>query len=222
MRRASAKIRLMKLLAVTAILVFSFLASAEVNLSVRDLDGNFITFPSSDTKMLVMFVADVSCPVSNQYIPKLNEIYAKYRKEGIQFLFLYSGNNTLWPVARHINEFKIQAPAVIDFDHRVFQRLQPQVFSEVFILDRDLKIVYRGRVDDQFALGQTQPSSTTHELEDVIENSLEKRKSAVVAVSASGCATSDQKRKSELGFSYTKDIASIVKNRCYSCQPLRT
>ena len=157
-----------KSLFVSFLLVFAT-AAAQNNLYLRDLDGNFLTFPSANRKGLVVFFADTHCPVANRYIPKMNDLYANYFKKGIDFIFSYSDASELWSVARHINEYKIQPPAVIDTDRRLTDLIHPKVLSEVAVFDASMNIVYQGRIDDQYAVGQNRVHPSTQELKNVLE-----------------------------------------------------
>ena len=68
-------------------------------IQIRDTDGNFLNFPDSKTKTLVLIFADRGCPVSNSSVPAINELYAKFRSAGASFVVVFPGHEEMPKVA---------------------------------------------------------------------------------------------------------------------------
>ncbi|CAN5489807.1 redoxin domain-containing protein [soil metagenome] len=209
-------------LLLSALFLFSMIAHAGTEsdlapLALRDTDGGYIDFPGEKKRALVLFFADTTCPVANRYVPTMNAISEKFGPKDIEFVAVYPASSELWPVARHVNEFKVNARAVLDVDGTLAKRFKPTVLSEVVVLGREMKLVYQGRIDDQFTLGESKSKATTHELETVLNDTVEGRATHVIAKPASGCAISGDDRKRNAGLTFTKDIGPLMKANCASC-----
>ncbi|MEK7354986.1 MAG: redoxin domain-containing protein, partial [Bdellovibrionota bacterium] len=189
---------------------------ASESLDLRDTDGNYLSVPSAKNEFLVLFFADRTCPVATKYVATLNAIAKKFEKKKIDFLFVFPGDEELWNVARHVNEFKVHPPAFIDSGFALRNRFSPKVLSEVVVLDREMKVRYQGRIDDQFSVGEANATATTHELEDALSALAAGRKVAPDWPVARGCALSVPPAKTTT-FTYMSDIRPLIEKRCQSC-----
>ena len=46
-------------------------------------------FVRDDTKVLVVWFTGLDCPVAQQYVPTMKELYATYKDQGVQILAVY-------------------------------------------------------------------------------------------------------------------------------------
>ena len=92
------------------------------------------------TKALVIVFMGIDCPVVRHYVPRLNELYAKFNLQNVKFLAIYAnaGEHVL-AMAPHASQTDLAFPAFIDVHHRLADLLDAQVMSEVVVLDRDFE-----------------------------------------------------------------------------------
>jgi hypothetical protein len=83
--------------------------------------------------------------------------------------------------------------------------------AEVFVLDASRTVVYRGRVDDQYAIGIHRPSSTRHDLVDTLDAVLPGRPVATPRTDAVGCTIGRVTKSAQGGaVTYAKEVARIL------------
>ena len=206
-------------------------------ISMRDIDGNNLSTVNSKKLGTVFYFSDTTCPVSNAYIPKLNELSKTYG-EHFQFVVINADPQINLPkLNRYVNSYKIIAPVVKDFDGSITKNLGATVSSEVVVVINDVQIVYRGRVDDQFNVGSKQAQAKTNELQEKLEEILKAKKSllahAVKSVglnkdipftttSVSGCSLNLPAESKKSDYIYEKDIHPLLVKHCIGCHQPNT
>jgi hypothetical protein len=136
-----------------------------------DVQGRqFCPFEESGVKAVVLVFVLHECPIANSYIPKLNELHKMFGKKGIRMFIVESDPHlTLQQARDHAREYSITAPVVLDTDHAWARRADATKAPEVAVFSPTAEILYRGRIDDQYAgLGQRRMQARSHELEDAL------------------------------------------------------
>jgi len=129
---------------------------------------------------IVLFFAASDCPISNRYIPEIEQLTQQFRPHGVQFWWVYPNpTDTADVVRRHVEEFHIDGEAVLDTRQRLTQMAHATITPEVAIFipaASGLREVYRGRIDNRYvAFGQERPSATQHDLQDALSAVLANR-----------------------------------------------
>src|SRR5262249_4382254 len=100
----------------------------------------------------------------------------------------------------------------------VCERFEARRSPEAFVLDRGRRVAYRGRIDDQYAVGSQKPRATKTELIDALEAVLAGRSAAVPVTEAPGAPLrGGRSGRPDVGGSYSRDVAPIIQNRCQAC-----
>ena len=110
--------------------------------------------------------------------------------KGVQLVGVYnSQNESVKDMASHALEANIRFPVVKDTlqpDPRRKTRYRAGV-PQVVVLDSDGRLLYRGRIDDQYRVGGTQPKVTREDLVEAIEELLAGKKISVSETPVDGC-----------------------------------
>ena len=86
------------------------------------------------------------------------------------------------------------------------------------MLDSDRAVRYRGRVDDQFAVGVHRAAPFHHELADALESLLAGRPVATARTEPAGCKIGRVARASaDAKITYSKHVARILRDHCIAC-----
>jgi len=139
-----------------------------------DLSGHPVErLAPPDAPAIVLFFAASDCPISNRYIPEIEQLTQQFRSQGVQFWWVYPNpSDTADVVRRHQDEFHIEGQAVLDTGQRLTRMAHATITPEVAIVvpaATGLREVYRGRIDNRYvSLGQERPSATHHDLEEAI------------------------------------------------------
>jgi thiol-disulfide isomerase/thioredoxin len=163
-----------------------------VDLTVRSLDGKDVRVETAGRLTVVVFLSSV-CPISNDYNDRMIALYREYEPKGIQFLFVNANSNeTAQEIAQHIKTAEYPFPVYQDPDNRVADKLGAAVTPEVFILDREGRLRYKGQIDDARNPARVQ----VHGVRSAIEDLLAGREVARQETKAFGCTIKRVKKAS--------------------------
>jgi peroxiredoxin len=169
---------------------------------------------------LVLVFLGTDCPISNSYAPLLSQLDTRYRLRGVQFLGVNADPaETRATVASHAKAYRFSFPVLRDPRQEVAEEVDARVTPEVFVLDHDRVVRYRGRIDDRYASRtQVRSQATTHDLEAALEAVLAGKPVADPVTRAYGCAIMRGEHAAGAGpVTYYKDVAPIVQGRCQGC-----
>jgi peroxiredoxin len=171
---------------------------------------------------LVVVFLGTECPIANGYIPELNRQFAALREAdaGVEFFGVISDRSvTRVAAAKHVAEFKVKFPVLFDASSELAGALNPTHTPETFVIDRDGRLAYRGRIDDLYAdLGKKRTEPSRHDLADAIAAVVASRLVATPRTEPVGCLFEPARGKKEnAAVTYTRDIAPILQANCVAC-----
>lgn len=138
--------------------------------------------------MAIIFLA-VDCPISQKYIPTLNAIHEKYGNPKIKIHAIIPGKIEKRHIAKFREEYGISFTVSPDRRYQLVKTLSAQATPEVFVLDKELKVQYRGAIDNWFyELGGYRKEATEDYLIDTIEALLAGEEPKIEKTKALGCS----------------------------------
>ncbi len=195
-------------------------AKPTVGFRLQDHRGAWHTLDEArDREVVVLAFLGVECPLAEAYAPKLAEVARDFEKRGVGF-FGVNANQQDGPVAigRFAEKHGLPFPILKDVGNGLADRLGAERTPEVFVLDRSRAVVYRGRVDDQYAIGIHRPSSTRHDLVNALDAVLAGRPVATPRTDAVGCRIGRVAKSAQGGaVTYAKEVARILQSHCVTC-----
>lgn len=190
------------------------------NVVLRNPAGDLVGLADlRDRKLVVISFITCECPLSNQYLPILNELQQKYSDRGVQFVAINSqSGDTPEKIAAHAKEFDISFPVVCDPRQTAADVLGASRTCETFVLDQQRFIRYQGRIDDRYQYSAKRDKPTREELVSALDDLLADREVAVKTTEVAGCLISRHKRnpKNE-EITYSKHIAKLLQEKCQDC-----
>src|SRR6185312_15971818 len=122
---------------------------------------------------VVVFVRS-DCPISNHMAPEVRELCSDFKPRGVDFYLTYvDPRESAEAIRTHLHEYEYTCPALRDMKHELATTTGATVTPEAVVFDKDWKIVYRGRINNQFEdFGKSREKATTHELRDAIDATL--------------------------------------------------
>ena len=176
--------------------------------NVTDMDGTShkIEGPA------VIAMTSTSCPLSRKFAPVLARLS---RKSRVIFVDVDGGDST-----REFRAFARQhgfaAVLVHDPGRRIARALGARTTTEMFLVDGEETLVYRGAVSDQYGIGSARNKPRRDYLADALNALDAGRASPTPSTSAPGCAlATDQPVEARATWHGT--IQRIVQNRCMRC-----
>ncbi len=197
------------------------IGDAITDLRFKDIRGLSRTLADLGKKRAYVFVfTTTQCPLVRRSMPKLIDIDKRFGSRGVQVVAVNVGaGETIRDMASQAIEFEAAFPFVKDTDLSCAKSLGATRTPDVVVLNSDRKLVYRGRIDDQFRLGGSRPEPTRRDLEEAINDVLEGRAVSVNETAVDGCLIeSNESRASEAAVpTFHQDIAPILNRRCVAC-----
>jgi hypothetical protein len=151
-------------------------------------------------KGTVVVVRDPRCPVSRRYGPRIAGMGRKFSREGFAFVFIYL-NETLDRAALMQDANSLDLPAGVMVGKGSFllaESLGVKSTGDVFVLDDEQRLIYRGAIDDQYGFGYTQEAPTHYYLRNALEAELKGWPVSTPATLAPGCHIDADPQKDEL------------------------
>jgi peroxiredoxin len=172
----------------------------------------------NESKSLVFVFLSTNCPVSNAYIPTLNELSQKYKKSEVQFIGVYanSGDNKEL-INNHVRDFKISFPVVYDAEQITLRLFGTRRSSEAFVLDQRRNIQYQGRIDDQISNTARKEKPTINDLANSIDQVLNLKKVTVAFTEPPGCLITHLSKSVSSKITYESHIAGLLFKHCADC-----
>jgi len=185
-----------------------------------DLDGRVHHLGSgAEARPLALVFLDVGCPIARRYAPRLVELAAEAAGAGVDFYGVLSDPELSPAAARaHRDEYALSFPVLLDSAGDLAARLAPTHVPEAFVVDRDDRVVYRGRIDDRFeAVGRMRASIGSHDLLDALRATAAGKAPVLARTEPVGCVFEAWGGASERAPTYAREIAPILDANCVGC-----
>jgi peroxiredoxin len=144
----------------------------------------------SSAEALVVIFSSNRCPTAKAYASRLRALQADYAPRGVQILLLNSNAPHLYPdeafekMVERAAEDGYTFPYLVDAGQQVARAWGPTCTFHAFLLDRERRLAYEGRVDN----ARLEDRATRHDLRDALEDVLAGRPVAVPQTRAFGCS----------------------------------
>jgi peroxiredoxin len=172
-----------------------------------------------DRELVVVAFLGAECPLAKVYGPRLVELAGQYGPRKVAFIAIDANQqDTLAEMAQYARVAKIEFPFLKDPANAVADQFGAVRTPEVFVLDRERKIRYRGRIDDQFGIGYTRKEPHRKDLAVALDELLAGKEVGVTVTEVTGCHIGRVNRTPARGeITYAKHIAPIVQKHCTGC-----
>ncbi|HYV38416.1 MAG TPA: redoxin domain-containing protein [Gemmataceae bacterium] len=199
-----------------------FLGKKIANIAFTDADGKTThLYDLKDKKAIVVVFLSFECPVSTSYMQPLADIANELNKQGVVLMGLTENQDeTPADVAKLAKEFKVPFPVVLDKNFAGADALAATHTPEVFVLDGDYVLRYRGRIDDAYyARLKKNLEVTQYDLRQALEEMISGRPVSTAATAPIGCPISRVVTAAPklADVTYYKDVLPILQKNCQEC-----
>ena len=172
-----------------------------------------------EAQVVVLAFLGTECPLVKLYGPRLEQLSRTYAERGVVFLGVNSNvHDSITEIAAYARAHGLTIPILKDVGNKLADRLGAERTPEVFVLDRDRIIRYRGRIDNQYGVGYARDEPDRRELADAVEAVLAGREIAVTRTEVDGCIIGRVRDVNVASpITYSKQIARILQKRCVEC-----
>ena len=178
--------------------------------SLRDFD---------ESQLVVVTFLGTECPLAKVYGVQLARLAESYESSKVVFLGINSNQqDTPSEMGHYARRHGVEFPLLKDPGNRVADQFGAERTPEVFVLDRQRKVRYRGRIDDQFGVGYARPKATTEHLTRALDELLAGSPVSIPVTKAVGCHIGRVTRKSPTGnITYANQISRLIERHCVEC-----
>ena len=145
---------------------------------------------STDKQALVLIFVTTDCPIANSYQPLLNRLLSDFQEKGFEFVLVHEGPmQTPTKLKEHASEYSVKCAVALDAEHTIAHNLGATKTPEAFVLGRDGKILYQGRIDNLYqGFGKKRSAATRDDLRIALTQIDAGDKVSVPKTEAIGCS----------------------------------
>jgi peroxiredoxin/mono/diheme cytochrome c family protein len=191
------------------------------NVTFKDAAGKATALHDiTDKKAVVVVTFNFDCPNSTGYAPTLAEMAKTYGDKGIAFVGVCpTDDDDAASIAKKAAEYKMGFPFYKDDKGAAVEALKAAITPEVFVLDHNFVLRYRGRIDDGYSARLKKNRNITHhDLKNALDELLAGKAVGTPLTKAVGCPIDLEKRVSKDGkVTYYRDVLPILQNNCQNC-----
>ncbi len=194
--------------------------AVDLDFSLPAADGSsFALRTTFDGPLRVIGFLGCECPVARLYGPRLQKLADKFASQGVQWIGINSNpQDSMDKLARYTREYGIGFPMLKDHDGRVAARLGATRTPEVFVLDPLGRIIYRGRIDDQYRPGVVTDAPQREDLSEAIEQFLQGKPVDVPRTDAAGCLIAKRRPVDpNAGVTFAREVSRVLNRHCVEC-----
>jgi peroxiredoxin/mono/diheme cytochrome c family protein len=191
------------------------------NLTFKDEKGKtYRLYELENKKAIAIVFISFECPVSNSYMAPLSEIADEFGKAGVTLWGLTTGDETPGQIAKSAKHFNLTFPVFKDERLKAADALKAEFTPEVFVLDGNFVLKYRGRIDDMYSERLKKHAKITeHNLRQTLAELVTGRPVSGPATQAIGCKIYREKQAiaKEGKITYHRDVQPILQKHCQGC-----
>ena len=161
-------------------------------LRTRDIRGAEHVLPEPGKRATVLIFIAHDCPICNSYAPEIRRLAAEYRSRGVSFDLVYAepGFTDAKAVA-HEKAYSYTLPAFTSGWRTLVRAAGVTATPEAVALAPDGRILYRGRINDQYVdLGVRRYHSTSADLAAALDDIVSGKPVPTAQTKAIGCYVS--------------------------------
>jgi peroxiredoxin len=159
--------------------------------ALPDVSGEAVSLESLEDKKIIAVIFGCNhCPYVKAYLGRIIRLQERYAEKGVAIVMINPNNDEAYP-ADSFEEMKIRAKEkgfnfsyLRDETAETARAYEAKYTPEVFLLDEDRKIRYRGRIDDCW---HSETGTKRADLQEAIEDLLARREVAVKSTTPIGC-----------------------------------
>ncbi|MEM8733883.1 MAG: redoxin domain-containing protein [Planctomycetota bacterium] len=197
------------------------LNAQQLAFSLQNADGQEISLRSDANAASVVCFLGTECPMARSYASKLTKFQKQFADQNVRIYGIMSNSqDSKEDVVNYRDSLAVEFDLLLDKNNLVADQFGATRTPEVFLLDRELKLRYRGRIDDQYRPSVARAASTRADLRIAIDELLAGKPISVKETAALGCVIGRVKTTEttdDARYTFHRDIAPILASHCVEC-----
>ncbi len=184
-------------------------------ITFRDIAGSGYRLEELTERGPVVFAfVSSSCPLAGRYIERLKRLHAEFSPRGVSFFSVHSSaEETEATVGSFAAAANFPFPTVRDPEAFIALRLGATMTPQVFVVDRERVLRYRGAIDDHRYETRVKKRFLASALRAVVRGD----KIEPASTQTMGCTLHLPKPGGTGEITYTQHIAAILQAHCQDC-----
>lgn len=190
---------------------------------LRSIDDQPIAW-QADTKLRVVAFLGCDCPVAKLYARRLEELRGRFDPQKVQWIGVISNpQDSIEDIRSFAKEMQVSFPFIKDTDQSLASSWKVSRTAEVLLVNQQNEVLYRGRVDDQYAPGITRSKTAREDLALAIGSALEGKAPEIPVTEPVGCKIAytnkpmDTDSSQVASVTYADQVAPIFNKHCTEC-----
>lgn len=177
----------------------------------------------ADQQAIVLCFVGTECPLAKLYGPRVQKLNEQFSTRGVTFLGISSNSqDSITELAAYARIHELTFPILKDLGQKLADQCGATRTPQVFVLDKERKIRYAGRIDGQFTFGTgvglASPQPQRADLETALEELLAGKEISVPLTEVKGCLIGrDRQPTADSRVTYSNQIARLIQDRCLEC-----
>jgi len=216
-------VQLVRSSSIVCLLLMTILSTQAAPPALTSIDEQPIQW-KNDTKLRVYAFLGCDCPVAKLYGRRLEELRNRYEPQGVEWVGVVSNSQDSVDDIRHfIKEVEVRFPFIKDQDQSLAELWKITRTAEVLLVNPQNEILYRGRIDDQYAPGITRSKTAREDLAEAINSALNGNKPEIAVTEPVGCKLAFKHKDNPSNepnsstVTYADSVSAIFKKHCSEC-----
>ena len=176
---------------------------------------------NNQSQLTVVCFLGTECPLAKLYTSRLVELEQKYARDDVRFLGVFPNvQDSPDDLLKFADAHGINFPIGKDDDQKISDTLAVKRTPEVFLVSSsDRKILYRGRIDDQYSPGISRTAPAREDLRLAIDQSLAGEQVAIAHTDPEGCLIGRSRKTISKNptVTWANQVSRIVAKNCLQC-----
>lgn len=188
--------------------------------TLRDISGKDYSLTEFDgNPVLVIIFMGYECPLVNLYAPRIARLESEFRSQGVAVVAINSNQqDSILELKHFARKHGIEFPLLKDPGNVVADQFGAARTPEVYVLDDERRVRYRGGIDDQFGIDFRRPEPQEHYLRDAIEDLLAGREVKIPLSTVWGCHIGRVREANEdAEVTWSNQVSRMFQKRCQAC-----
>jgi peroxiredoxin len=217
-RRAAATLALMTVIGAGAI---PGRADEVPNFALLDVKGRYFELHRTPSRAVLLFFTGNGCPVARQCVHKLKELRESRAEKDLSIWMVdsVSGDDreSILKEAYELGAIR-SLPFLKDDTQGVARAFGvSRTGTAVLISTKEMRVIYKGAVDDQLSEGASKPEAAKHYLDAAIRECLAGKPVPDSETASKGCLITFEGKLKGGDVSYSRDVAPLLEKHCFGC-----
>lgn len=188
------------------------------NCQWSDAFGKPAEFPTSEASALqVLLLISTECPLARLYAERCQSLSSQWPEVDWVLVSVTPQDGPV-DMQQFVKDMNLSLPLLKETSGVLVDALRIERVPTAVLRSADGRVLYVGRIDDQYEVGQRRNAPTSTELQDAIQACIEGKPVPVTRTEAPGCLITRRREVADdATLNYSEHIASILDRRCNHC-----